>query len=157
MPSDLIGEVTATLPLSPNLLLNTQRNTDSGIELDDVTAMNAPLVLKKGSFDDSAPLILKKAPKRSHRRSLSSDFFQSQKKKPAVVTCVHRRNPCGGSYCGHRRALSSDFQIDRSVSFTEVEREHKNPIRSVLFRHRKTPSNVSQGNQQYWSLRSATN
>eukprot|EP00794_Sanderia_malayensis_P015936 gene15936-17537_t len=150
--NDLIGEVTVTRPSSPFLQDKNRRHEDSGIELDDVGS-SPPLsehVPKKGSFDDSATSYLKKTNRPTHKRSLSSDFFKDGKQKP-VVTCVHRRNPCG-RYCGHRRALSTGFQIDQiAVSNENVDlkdkEHHKSPLKAVLFGHRKTPSNASQISQ----------
>ncbi len=146
----MVGEVNVSLPSSPVLQHITRREADSGIELDNVNLSPTPPhhVPEKGTRDDSATIGLSKPEKRVHRRSLSSDFFQDRKPKP-VVTCVHRRNPAG-RYCGHRRALSTDFQIDKIISCTEAEKQHKNPLKAVFFRHKKTPSNVSQISQGRW-------
>ena len=90
-------------------------------------------------------LDLKRRSKLTHKRSLSSDFFRDSKSKP-VVTCVHRKNPCG-RICGHRRALSSDFRIDKVVNIDEFTEKPKKPIKSVLFGHRRNASNTSQISQ----------
>ena len=142
--TDLIGEVTATLP-EASIEHNTAPPTgDSGIELDQMSssvAAKEPQPMPKLPRDDST-LDLRKTSKRTHRRSLSSDFFRGSKSKP-VVTCVHRTNPCGRT-CGHRRALSSDFRIDKVVNVEELTEKPKKQIKSVLFSHRRNASNTSQ-------------
>ena len=142
--NDLIGEVTATLPTTTDQQNIATRNADSGIELDkfSTSPSSREAVLEGATAIEISTTDFNKKSKRSHKRSLSSDFFRDDKPKP-VVTCVHRRNPCG-RYCGHRRALSSDFRIDKIVSLEEIKALPEKPLRSVLFGHRRNPSNISQ-------------
>lgn len=143
---DLIGEVTVTLPDASAAEENpvSRSSGDSGIELDKFsssTATKQASPVARLPKDDST-LDLRKISRRTHKRSLSSDFFRDSKPTP-VVTCVHRKNPCG-RICGHRRALSSDFRIDKVATVEEVTKNSKKPIKSVLFGHRRNASNTSQ-------------
>ncbi|XP_065067747.1 ATP-binding cassette sub-family A member 2-like [Rhopilema esculentum] len=140
--NDMVGEVTVTLPAVQQNTV--PRNADSGIELDSLStltpaACEASLKSTCDAIDNPSN---KKAPRRSHQRSLSSDFFRDSKSTP-VVTCVHRKNPCG-RVCGHRRALSSDFRLDKVLPLDETKDERIKPIKRVLFGHRRNPSNTSQ-------------
>ena len=141
--NDLIGEVTATLPEASVEENTAPREGDSGIELDQ---MSSSATLKDprpvGDTQNDEILDLKRTSKRTHKRSLSSDFFRDSKSTP-IVTCVHRKNPCG-RICGHRRALSSDFRIDKVVNIDEFTEKPKRPVKRALFGHRRTASNTSQ-------------
>ena len=138
----MVGEVTVTLPaIQQNTV---PRNADSGIELDSLSTLTpaAGKTSLRSTCDTIDMPSIKKTPRRSHQRSLSSDFFRDSKSTP-VVTCVHRKNPCG-RVCGHRRALSSDFRLDKVLPLDECKDERIKPIKRVLFGHRRNPSNTSQ-------------
>ena len=141
--NDLIGEVTATLPEASVDENTVPREGDSGIELDQ---MSSPTTLKDqrtvGEHQNDDIRDLKRTSKPTHKRSMSSDFFRDSKSTP-VVTCVHRKNPCG-RICGHRRALSSDFRIDKVVNIDDFTERPKRPVKRALFGHRRTASNTSQ-------------
>ena len=136
----MVGEITNTLPEAS--VRENVAPRDSGIELDRLSS-SATVKDSQSNRESQHDIVgLSRVSKPTHKRSFSSDFFRDSKSTP-VVTCVHRKNPCG-RICGHRRALSSDFRIEKVVNVDEFTVKQTNPIKNKLFGHRRSASNTSQ-------------